>query len=78
MDKYNIKNAMGFSYFQTPYEILCHQIEKGGKSENSILNLLEDWNESKKDIYAVADFHQKFEHIHPFIPIIKQVSDEVD
>ena len=34
--------------------------------ENSIYNLLEDWKESKKDIYAIADFHQKFEHIHPF------------
>ncbi len=34
--------------------------------ENSIYNLLEDWNESKKDIFAIADFHQKFEHIHPF------------
>lgn len=34
--------------------------------ENSISNLLEDWNESKKDIYAIADFHQRFEHIHPF------------
>jgi Fic family protein len=34
--------------------------------ENSIFNLLEDWNESNKDIYAIADFHQKFEHIHPF------------
>ena len=31
-----------------------------------MFNLLEDWNESKKDIYAIADFHQKFEHIHPF------------
>lgn len=34
--------------------------------ENSIYNLLEDWKESKKDVYAIADFHQKFEHIHPF------------
>lgn len=34
--------------------------------ENSIFNLIEDWKESKKDIYAIADFHQKFEHIHPF------------
>lgn len=34
--------------------------------ENHMFNLLEDWNESKKDIYAIADFHQKFEHIHPF------------
>ena len=34
--------------------------------ENSIYNLFEDWKESKKDIYAIADFHQKFEHIHPF------------
>ena len=34
--------------------------------ENSIYNLLEDWKESKKDIFAIADFHQKFEHIHPF------------
>lgn len=31
-----------------------------------MFNLLADWNESKKDIYAIADFHQKFEHIHPF------------
>ena len=34
--------------------------------ENSIFNLLEDWKISKKDIYAIADFHQKFELIHPF------------
>ena len=34
--------------------------------ENNMYNLLEDWKESKKDIYAIADFHQKFEHIHPF------------
>lgn len=34
--------------------------------ENSMFNLLEDWKESKKDIYAIADFHQRFEHIHPF------------
>lgn len=34
--------------------------------ENSMFNLLEDWNESKKDIYAIANFHQKFEKIHPF------------
>ena len=34
--------------------------------ENSMFNLFEDWNESRKDIYAIADFHQKFEHIHPF------------
>ena len=34
--------------------------------ENSMFNLLEDWNESQKDIYAIANFHQKFEHIHPF------------
>lgn len=34
--------------------------------ENSMFNLLEDWKESRKDILAIADFHQKFEHIHPF------------
>ena len=34
--------------------------------ENAMFNLLEDWNESKKDIYAIADFYQRFEHIHPF------------
>lgn len=34
--------------------------------ESEMFNLFEDWNESKKDIYAIADFHQKFEHIHPF------------
>ena len=34
--------------------------------ENSIYNLLKDWKESEKNIYAIADFHQKFEYIHPF------------
>ena len=34
--------------------------------ENNMFNLIEDWKESKKDIYAIADFHQKFEQIHPF------------
>ena len=34
--------------------------------DNSIYNLLGDWKESKKDIYAIADFYQKFEYIHPF------------
>lgn len=34
--------------------------------ESNMFNLLEDWKESKKDIYTIADFHQKFEHIHPF------------
>ena len=34
--------------------------------ENSIFNLFEDWKESKKDIFAIANFHQKFEQIHPF------------
>lgn len=34
--------------------------------ENNMFNLLQDWNESKKDINAIAEFHQKFEHIHPF------------
>ena len=34
--------------------------------ENSMFNLLEDWKDSAKDIFAIADFHQKFEHIHPF------------
>ncbi len=34
--------------------------------ENNMYNLLEDWKESKKDINAIADFHQKFEHIHTF------------
>ena len=34
--------------------------------ENNIFNLLEDWKESKKDILAIANFHQRFEHIHPF------------
>lgn len=34
--------------------------------ENSIFNLMEDWKESNKDIYAIAGFHQRFEHIHPF------------
>lgn len=31
-----------------------------------MFNLIADWNESKRDIYAIANFHQKFEHIHPF------------
>lgn len=34
--------------------------------ENSMFNLLEDWKQGKKDTYSIADFHQKFEHIHPF------------
>jgi len=34
--------------------------------ENSMFNLFEDWKDSKKDIYAIADFHKRFEHIHPF------------
>lgn len=34
--------------------------------ENRMFNLLEDWKSSSKDIYAIADFHQKFELIHPF------------
>lgn len=34
--------------------------------ENSIFNLFEDWKESKKDIFDIANFHQKFEQIHPF------------
>ena len=34
--------------------------------ENAIFNLLSDWNDSEKDIYSIADFHHKFEHIHPF------------
>lgn len=34
--------------------------------ENSIFNLLEDWKASKKDLSAIANFHQRFEHIHPF------------
>ena len=34
--------------------------------DNSIYNLIEDWNDSNKDIANIANFHQKFEHIHPF------------
>ena len=34
--------------------------------ENRMFNLLEDWKESKKDIHAIANFYQEFEHIHPF------------
>ncbi len=34
--------------------------------ENSIFNLFADWTESQKDIYDIANFHQKFEKIHPF------------
>ncbi len=34
--------------------------------ESSMFNLIEDWKENKKDIYAIANFHQKFELIHPF------------
>jgi Fic family protein len=34
--------------------------------ENTMYNLIGDWNENKKDIYSIANFHQKFEHIHPF------------
>jgi len=35
-------------------------------ADNSIYNLIEDWNDSNKDIANIANFHQKFEHIHPF------------
>ena len=28
--------------------------------------MFEGYEKFKKDIYAIADFHQKFEHIHPF------------
>ncbi len=34
--------------------------------ESNMFNLFEDWKDSKKDIYSIANFHQKFEHIHPF------------
>ena len=34
--------------------------------DSRMFNLLEDWKESEKGIYEIADFHQKFEHIHPF------------
>ena len=34
--------------------------------ESTMFNLLEDWKENEKNIYSIADFHQKFEHIHPF------------
>lgn len=34
--------------------------------DSNIYNLIEDWKESKKDIASIADFHQRFEHIHPF------------
>lgn len=34
--------------------------------ENKMFNLIENWKESNKDIYAIANFHQEFEHIHPF------------
>lgn len=34
--------------------------------ENSMFNLLQDWHESKRDICAIASFHQRFELIHPF------------
>ena len=28
--------------------------------ENNMFNLLQDWNESNKDINAIAEFHQEF------------------
>lgn len=34
--------------------------------DSKIFNLIENWKESNKDIVSIADFHQKFEHIHPF------------
>lgn len=34
--------------------------------DNAIYNLIEDYKQSKKNIETIADFHQKFEHIHPF------------
>lgn len=34
--------------------------------DNSIYNLIEDFKEHDKNIETIANFHQKFEHIHPF------------
>lgn len=34
--------------------------------DNAIYNLIEDYKQSEKNIETIADFHQKFEHIHPF------------
>ena len=34
--------------------------------ESSMFNLFENWKESNKDINSIAEFHEKFEHIHPF------------
>lgn len=34
--------------------------------DNSIYNLIEDFKEQDKNIESIANFHQKFEHIHPF------------
>ncbi len=34
--------------------------------DSSIYNLIEDFKEKEKTIENIADFHQKFEHIHPF------------
>lgn len=34
--------------------------------DSSIYNLIEDFKEKEKNIENIADFHQKFEHIHPF------------
>ena len=34
--------------------------------DNSIYNLIEDFKDHDKNIETIANFHQKFEHIHPF------------
>ena len=34
--------------------------------QGTVDDLFEDWKESKKDIFDIANFHQKFEQIHPF------------
>lgn len=34
--------------------------------DGAIYNLIEDYKQSEKNIETIADFHQRFEHIHPF------------
>ena len=60
-----IKNSL-YDAIKIEYLYPSNKLEGSTFSKENLIDLLEDWEESKKDIYAIADFHQKFEHIHPF------------
>lgn len=42
------------------------QVALPGEVEQAIKDLIDTWNASSHDLKAIADFHIRFEHIHPF------------